>query len=128
MYPTRNLTKGVFKMIGWIKYTAFIFILIFTQCTKEKKPEGLLSEAEMISLMVEMYIAEGKITMSRITRDSAAILFDPYEEALLSKRGLSDSLLKANYDYYLQKPNELERILDAVIDTLSLREQRFAQP
>ncbi len=125
-YQTVNLTKGVNEMMGWAKYLFLVMALLFTQCKKEKKPEGLLERDEMVSLMVEMYLAEAKISISRISRDSAAKLFAPFEEAELTDRGLSDSTLKANYEYYLQKPKELEQILDAVIDTLNLREQRIS--
>jgi len=59
-----------------------------------------------------------------LTRDSAYRLFLPYQDSLLHKRGIQDSLLKKSYAYYLQRPAELEAIYDAIIDSLSLREQR----
>jgi hypothetical protein len=125
VYPTVNLTKGVIEMTGWTKYVLIVFVLTFTRCGDSKSPEGILTKQEMVSLMVDMYIAEAKISISRISRDSAFRLFDPYEDATLADRGITDSLLKVNYNYYLQKPKELEQILDAVIDTLNLREQRL---
>lgn len=125
MYPTVNLTKGVTEMTGWIKCLSLAMVLCLTRCSsEEKKPKGLLSKEEMVSLMVEVYLAEAKISINNISRDSAAKLFVPFEESILAERGMADSTLKANYSYYLQKPVELESILDAVIDTLNLREQR----
>lgn len=97
---------------------------MLVRCGVEKKPEGLLSHDQMVNLMVNVYLAEARLSTKGISRDSAAKLFAPYEAKLLEDRGLSDSVLRANYSYYLERPKELEIILDAVIDTLSLREQR----
>ncbi len=126
LYTTVILTKGVMGEVSWIKYLLFVMVLCCLQCTDDKKPEGILDEKEMVSLMVDVYLAEGKISIARISRDSAYKLLEPYEDSTLVKRGMTDSMLIANYTYYLQKPKELERILDAVIDTLSLREQRMS--
>lgn len=124
VYPTVNLTKGVMDFGGRLKY-GLLLVLALVQCKEEEKPEGLLPKEEMINLMVDVYLAEARISILSIPRDSAVQLFYPYEDSLLRKRGLSDSLLMANYQYYLGKPKELESILDAVIDTLNLREQRL---
>lgn len=78
-----------------------------------------------MNLMVDVYLAEARISSVQISRDSAIKLFYPYEDSLVTRKGLSDSLLMVNYQYYLQRPKELESILDAVIDTLNLREQRI---
>lgn len=84
-----------------------------------------MNKEQMVGLMVDVYLAEAKVTNSQLHRDSVLKLFYPYEDSLAAKRGLNDSTLKINYQYYLQRPNELEAILDAVIDTLNLREQRM---
>lgn len=78
----------------------------------------------MSSLLVDLYIAESRITISRIPRDSAYLVLKPYEDSVLYRRGITDSTLKKSYAYYLEHPKVMEQILDAVIDTLSLREQR----
>ena len=125
---TINFTKGDMEMMGWKGYLLICAIFLGLSCQKETKPKGLLSQTEMTSLMVEMYLAEAKIATSRISRDSANKLFRPYEKSVLEKRGISDSTLKANYAYYMERPKELEQLMDAVIDTLSLREQRLIDP
>lgn len=126
MYPTVNLTKGVTEMTGWLKYLAIVVLLALMQCTQEQKQEQVLSEGEMVDLLVELYLAEAKISLTGIRRDSANKLFLPYEESVVTSRGITDSTLNAAYNYYLQRPDQLEKILDAVMDTLNLREQRAA--
>ena len=114
-------------MVGRIKYLGLAFALLFVQCDKEKKPEGLLNHEEMVNLLIEMYLAEARTSAIGVPRDSAIKLFHPHETKIITGMGLNDSLLKANYNYYLRKPEELEIIMDAVIDTLSLREQRAGE-
>ncbi len=124
MYPTVNLTKGVTEMMGWWKYLVIAVLLTLIQCKEEQKPAGIMNEEEMVDLLVELYLAEAKISLTGIRRDSANKLFLPYEESIIAARGITDSTLNKNYDYYFQHPDELEHILDAVMDTLNLREQR----
>ena len=124
MYPTVNLTKGVTEMMGWRKYLVIAMLIALIQCKEEQKPAGIMNEEEMVDLLVELYLAEAKISLTGIRRDSANKLFLPYEEAIIAARGITDSTLNKNYDYYFQHPDELEHILDAVMDTLNLREQR----
>ncbi|HRK54526.1 MAG TPA: DUF4296 domain-containing protein [Cyclobacteriaceae bacterium] len=124
VYTTVNLTKGVTGMMGRLKYVVIGVLITLVQCKQEQKPAGLLSKEEMVNLMVELYLSEAKLTLSGIRRDSANKLFLPYEESIVASRGVTDSTLNENYNYYLQHPDELEKILDAVIDTLNLREQR----
>lgn len=127
VYPTVNLTKGDMEYAGWIKYVCIMLLCGLTQCRDTTKPEGLLSQQEMVNLMVDVYLAEARISSTQIPRDSAIQLFYPYEDSLLSEKGLSDSVLMANYQYYMLHPQEMEVILDAVIDTLNLREQRMKE-
>jgi len=62
---------------------------------------------------------------SAIPRDSAALLFLPFEERLFQNLELSDSVVRKTYQYYVDNPEELEKIYDSVIDTLSLREKKM---
>ncbi|HEU5146791.1 MAG TPA: DUF4296 domain-containing protein [Chryseosolibacter sp.] len=90
----------------------------------EKKPEGILSRAEMVSIMEEMYIAEEKVNHLTLKRDSAKIVFEAMEERVFEKAAVSDSLFKRSFDYYMEHPREMELIYTALVDSLQLREQR----
>lgn len=122
-YPTRIFANGIGMMV-LKKNLLLLFLLLALACGGKSTPQGILSKAEMSSLLVELYIAESRITLSRISRDSAYQVLQPYEDSLLSRRGIADSTLRKSYAYYLEHPKIMEQILDAVIDTLSLREQR----
>ncbi len=127
-YRTVILTKGENVNMRLSYYLLMIMLLLLLRCSEGQRPEGLLDHEEMVSLMIEVYLAEARISTRGIPRDSAAKLFEPFERSLIAKRGITDSTLYASYAYYLQQPDELERILDAVMDSLNLREQLPTKP
>jgi hypothetical protein len=120
---TANLINGM-RRLAILSLISILFS-IGSSCHKEKKETGILSPEEMAALMVDVYLAEARISGALIPRDSGAGVFRPFEKKLLEGRGVPDSTLKKSYTYYLARPAELEKIYDAVIDTLSLREQKL---
>ncbi len=102
----------------------FGLIALFTgACQKEEKPEGVLDQQALTNVMLDVYLAEARLNVGLVPHDSAEKLFKPFEEKMLKGKGLTDSTLRITYQYYLSHPKELELVYDAVIDSLSLREQ-----
>ncbi len=106
-----------------------IILLLSTvvSCKKESKPQGILSHSQMVDWMIEVYLAEARVQLLSLPVDSAYKIFRPYQDSLMTQRGLQDSVLRKSYQYYLRNSVELEAIYDTVIDSLSLREQRSRQ-
>ncbi len=104
-----------------------VSILSVAGCKKEKRPEPVLSQEELSTLLVEFYLAEARLGTIPVSHDSAMKLFLPFEQSLLKKKNVSEEVLKRTYRYYLDHPKEFEAVYDRVIDTLSLREQRSKQ-
>ena len=109
-----------------IRFIFFGLLLTLSLSCNEKKDEakGILTKTELATFLIDVYLAEARIDNIPIAKDSAIKLFLPYEEKLMKKYNLSDSSLKKTYQFYIDHPKEMEAIYDAVIDTLSLREQR----
>src|SRR5258708_37959614 len=121
MVSTINLTKGSsWKTI----LVVVISLLSLYSCKKTGRPDDVLSQEELADLMVEFYLAEGKINTLGIQRDSAMKLFLPFEQSVMTKKKVSDETLSRTYRYYLDHPLEFEKVYDAIIDTLSLRETK----
>ena len=107
-----------------------VILLLSTwmSCNHEKVPQGILSRAQMVDWMMDIYLAEARTQLLPFPRDSAYKLFLPYPDSLMRRKGIQDSVLQKSYQYYLEHPTEFEAIYDTVIDSLSLREQRLRQP
>lgn len=98
--------------------------ILLVMCRQSNQPEGVLPPDEMARIMVELYLAEARLTDQMMEKDSARKYFFPFEQKLLEKYGLPDSVILKSYQYYVDHPAEFESIYDSVIDTLSLREQK----
>jgi hypothetical protein len=78
----------------------------------------------MVHALMNVYITEQKVTALTLSRDSSAVLFKKLNERLLDSLHVQDSVLKKSYNYYLDRPLQLEQIYTALVDSLNLREQR----
>lgn len=96
-------------------------------CQKKKEDAPPLNREQMVGLMMEIYLAEARTSLIPVARDSSYRLFVAYQDSIMHRRSVSDSTLRKAYAYYLEHPTELEAIYDAIIDSLSLREQRLRE-
>lgn len=74
--------------------------------------------------MEELYIAEEKVNHLALSRDSARQVFDVMGTKVFESAAISDSVFRESFDYYMERPREMELIYTALVDTLQLREQR----
>lgn len=107
-----------------VKISFILLLVTILSCQKQERPAGVMSQEEFSRYLVDIYMTEARLTLIGLQKDSALKLFRPQEEKILQSRSLTDSTIKKTYQYYFDHPKELEAVYDAVIDTLSLREQR----
>jgi hypothetical protein len=129
--PRKNGVRPIERVKYYLYYFIFFaFLFCSTSCgTKRGREQGILSHSEMVHALMEVYITEQKVTALTLPRDSSAILFKKLNERVLDSLHVQDSVLKKSYNYYLDRPQELEDIYTALVDSLNLREQRaVSQP
>src|SRR5882724_2455209 len=97
---------------------AGLILLLSTlgSCKKDADNRGIMSKEQMADWMMDIYLAEGRISQIPINRDSAHKIFLPYQDSLMNTKGIQDSLLKKSYEYYLAHPVEFEEVYDIIID------------
>jgi len=117
--------KGTLKSQMRQLITAALCIAALS-CNKldEKPAPGILSHAEMVTVLQEIYIAEEKVNRLALPRDSATQVFGLMEVKVYEKTGVDDSVFRVSLNYYLAHPKQLEKIYAAVLDSLQLREQK----
>jgi hypothetical protein len=108
-----------------ITLTIFLQVLVVSCGTTEKKPEGILPKPEMVRILTDIYAAERKIEKIGLQPDTNKIIFENFERRIFEKNGTSDSLFKISFDYYVDRPKELQEIYTALVDSVSLKEQRL---
>jgi hypothetical protein len=106
------------------KWLLPVLVCLVFACGKAKKPKDILSRAEMVRVIMDIYLTEEKMNRTGVPRDSAVKLFDITRSRMFEKAGVKDSTFNTSFRYYVDHPKELEQIYTAVVDSLQLREQR----
>ncbi|HYG18442.1 MAG TPA: DUF4296 domain-containing protein [Ohtaekwangia sp.] len=103
-----------------------MIMLLAVSCGERETgpPPDLLSREKMVAVMVEMYVVEEKTTRLELPSDSSKKVFDLLKARLYTKTGVADSTFKKSFDYYMNRPQDMELIYTALVDTLNLKEQR----
>lgn len=76
--------------------------------------------------MTEIHILEAKIhTMHINPSDSTQEVYAHYEKLLFIDFKIKRNQYEHSMNYYMDNPKEFEKIYEAVVDTLLLREGRY---
>ena len=95
-----------------------------TSCAKsDKKPENLLSKEKIVSILIDVHILESEIQTLRVSKDSSQLLFNTFERELFEKHQVDKEVYKKSFEYYLEGVKEMEKIYEAVIDSLNYMEK-----
>ncbi|WP_144602312.1 DUF4296 domain-containing protein [Algoriphagus algorifonticola] len=101
-----------------------LFLLISTalSCGRSNKPDGLLSEDQMVSVLIDIHLTEGVASALPIPYDSSQTLYRLLEKDIFLKHDTSDSVFTESMRYYLQYPERMDQMYARVIDSLVVRE------
>jgi len=81
-------------------------------------PNTLINREEMIKILMEIHLAESGVAMMAIDHHRSIGLYKQYHAEILKKHQIDTAIYNKNYDYYMQKPLEMEYILTMVEDSL----------
>ncbi|OEK03662.1 hypothetical protein BFP97_20010 [Roseivirga sp. 4D4] len=102
-----------------------VALMVFSCGDKEQIPDNILSEAQMVDLMIDIRIAEGKVSTITLSNDSSAALYKVLEEQVFEDHNIDSTEYITSYNYYLLNPAKFLRITDIVIDSLKVRQQEL---
>jgi hypothetical protein len=106
-------------------FCVVLFVLLGNACDQADQDAAVLSHAEMVKILTEIYLTEQKVNRFGLARDSAEHEFDRFKKVVFKKENISDSVFRKSFNYYMDRPKEMELIYTALVDSLSLMEQRF---
>jgi hypothetical protein len=117
-------TKG--KLRQTAGYGVVVILLVCFSCGSRDKRDDIMTKEQMVKALMEIYIGEQKIIRLGLQRDSADRQFELFKQIIFDRNiGVSDSVFRRSFDYYMDRPKDIEQIYTAVVDSLSLREQRI---
>lgn len=91
-------------------------------CEENPKPKDLLSEEEMVNVLIDIHLTEGIASSLPIPYDSSQVLYSLLEQEVFVKHQVQDSVFTRSMIYYLQDPAIMDRIYARVVDSLVVRE------
>lgn len=117
--------KTVERSTRYIVWTLlWLAALGMVVCCGEKRPEDVLSRAEMVQLLEEIYIAEERLNHMALSRDSSRKVAEALTQRIFENAAITDTSFQRSFDYYMEHPKEMELIYTALVDSLQLEEQR----
>ncbi len=113
---------AVRKCIMWA-----IIAGLLLSCAREKRPEGILNEEEMVKVLIDIHLTEGFVQALPIPYDSSKKLYPVLEKEIFEKHEISDSLYLQSLQYYLRDAIKMEELYARTIDSLTLYEKKIDQ-
>ncbi len=114
-----------------MKNSLLIFLLalvVFVACEDRvvPKPEQLISEKQMIEMLVDFHLAEStfqKFRYDTAMKNNSSV---NYYYSVLEKYQVPDSVFEKSFVYYASVPKEFEKMYRKVMNNLSQIEQEFS--
>lgn len=97
--------------------------MFLLSCEEKKLPEGILSEDKMVTVLIDIHIAEGLVSTFPINYDSSRTMYPKLEKEVFRKHNVVDSVFHRSLEYYLANPRIIDRIYERAIDSLNVIEK-----
>lgn len=109
--------------------SGFLVLLLTVSCYRSApEPEfdkSLVIPADsMISLLSDIHLADGIINLNKDKKPPVRHIADEYFDAILKKHRINRDNLEESMRYYAYHTDELDRIYEGVITSLSVLESR----
>ncbi|MDX5340764.1 MAG: DUF4296 domain-containing protein [Cyclobacteriaceae bacterium] len=103
--------------------TLLIILVCLLACqSSNRSKEGLLSEDQMVAILLDIQLTEGIVSAIPIPYDSSGKLYTLMEREIFVKHGVSDSVFTQSMKHYLEDALLMERIYARIIDSLTVME------
>jgi len=107
------------------KWLTIVVIFFLAGCARTELPEDIMSEENLATLLLDMYIAEGRLNNRSASDFLPREIYPLYHQRILEKHNISDSVYMKNMEYYLTEPMAMNRVYDIIIDSLKLRQEEI---
>lgn len=100
-------------------------LVIICSCTDSSEPKDLLGKEEMVKVLTEIHLLEGKISNVPLDKfDSSKAVYKHYEKLLFKELNITQDQYERSFNYYVDHPNEFEKIYATVVDSLMEKDKR----
>ena len=100
----------------------FLLLIFFGSCNGNSTPPGILSEDEMVKVLIDIQLTEGIVSSLPVSYDSSQLLYSLMEKDVFIKHAVEDSVFTKSMIFYLEDARKMDKIYARVIDSLVVRE------
>lgn len=99
---------------------AIIALLLvgFSNCKRDPKPKGALSEKQFIEVLVDIHIAEGIFNSRTYVPNGKDLTTNDLYQAVLKKHGITNDEFILTDTYYSRNPKKFDHVYDKVLSKL----------
>lgn len=110
-----------------MRYKILVLLtFVLLGCSSEKEnSQNFLSKEQMVSLLIDIHVLEGKVDRLNIKRDSTTLIFNTLEREIFNTHQIDYELYERSYKYYLEDVKSMDEIYMAVVDSLSLMQTAY---
>jgi hypothetical protein len=109
-----------------VRKSFFISLLLLVSCVESKKeiPVGVISKDTMARVLINVHLAEAKVSIKNLPPDSSLIYYQILRENIYKKFGINQEKFDKSMSYYTNNVKELDQIYEVVVDSLGLQESK----
>ncbi len=103
-----------------------VMVWMFASCNEEKpKPINLISEGEMVEVLVELHLAEARMEVINIPQDSIRPLLKARYAEIFKDLEVDSSAFNQTFSHYEQDPKQMDLLYEKVVNELVARETKY---
>lgn len=107
-----------------------LFCLALLGCQKQEdttKPADMIPEAKMVQILADVHVMESLIESNISYPDTAVMVYNREHKNILKKHGVSNAQFTRSYNYYGSHLEEMDKLYEIVLDTLTAREAKLTK-
>ncbi len=105
-----------------------LFCLALLGCNEQdnvSRPDGLVPESKMAQILADVHVMESLIEAHVNYPDTAAMVYNREHKLILEKYDVDSEDFYKSYEYYSDNLPAMDKLYEAVLDTLTSREVRL---
>jgi hypothetical protein len=111
-----------------MKNLIFVLLAIFlSSCFQDKAPENVISEEDMVEIIIDMHLTDGLFTITKVRKDLAQKDSLNYYNEIFLKYGYTRQDFDTSVYYYSKNINEYDKIYQEVLNRLNEMETELRQ-
>lgn len=105
-------------------FLIIIFITIVFSCNNASKntQKDLLPESKMVEVLLDIHIAEAKVSEMKLNKDTAFAIYQELENEIWKKHQLDKAKFVKTKTFYINNLDLYENLYKKIIDSLGVME------